>query len=368
MRTRSEKKFFLVGILLAGAVIVIFGLAGVYVLVRNAFAPAIPAAIHLPADEGRHENLMEWWYYTGHLEGRDASGKLRQYGFELTFFQTVLNSRLAPRYAAHYAVTDLNRQEFHYDQLIGRPTSTSAKGFDISLGSWRMYGKEGQDHLLAKMDGYDIDLSLSSEKPAVLHGNGGVIDYGLAGNSYYYSRSRMRVQGALTDRGEVINVTGVAWMDHQWGGFIPLGLLRWDWFSVQLDNNVEYMIYALRDAGNMPTTVFGTRIDKNGASEKIAGSDISIDALDTWVSPVTKGVYPADWTISISSTRSIFHVKPLLADQELIAGRSAGVVYWEGATKITGTGEGLPVSGGGYTELTGYASVPLELSNLIRPY
>ena len=41
--------------------------------------------------------------------------------------------------------------------------------------------------------------------------------------------------------------------------------------------------------------------------------------------------------------------------QELETGRSTGVTYWEGAIDVRGTRAGVPVTGTGYLEMTGYA-------------
>ncbi len=48
-------------------------------------------------------------------------------------------------------------------------------------------------------------------------------------------------------------------------------------------------------------------------------------------------------------------VDPLVADQELVTGRSTGVTYWEGACRAAGRRGGRPVAARGYAELTGYA-------------
>ena len=37
--------------------------------------------------------------------------------------------------------------------------------------------------------------------------------------------------------------------------------------------------------------------------------------------------------------------------------------YWEGATTVSGTRDGTPIGGVGYTELTGYASDLLDVPN-----
>ena len=51
------------------------------------------------------------------------------------------------------------------------------------------------------------------------------------------------------------------------------------------------------------------------------------------------------------------HITTDVDDQEMY---NPAQNYWEGATTVTGTGDGVPVSGVGYTELTGYASDLLD--------
>ncbi|MEK7683124.1 MAG: lipocalin family protein, partial [Chloroflexota bacterium] len=55
--------------------------------------------------------------------------------------------------------------------------------------------------------------------------------------------------------------------------------------------------------------------------------------------------YPSGWRIDIPSAGLALEVQPLIADQEL----RLGIVYWEGAVRVTGSVTGL-----GYVELTGY--------------
>ena len=43
-----------------------------------------------------------------------------------------------------------------------------------------------------------------------------------------------------------MTVTGTAWLDHQWGNWTP-GQGGWEWYSLQLSNNTQYMLYFIRD-------------------------------------------------------------------------------------------------------------------------
>jgi predicted secreted hydrolase len=320
-------------------------------------APLPP--VRFPQDEAPHHDLTEWWYYTGHFHTGD-----HEYGFELTFFQT-LRGQLPPYYAAHYAISDLSRGEFHYDQHTSfgswaqLPPAGSTKGFDVNIGGWTMRGLNGHDTLDAAMRDYTIHLELQDENPRpVLHGGNGLITYGLAGYSYYYSRPLMAVSGTINDHGQTVPVQGQAWMDHQWGNFISLAGSGWDWYSIQLDNHTEYMLYVIRDAQKRPLSTVGTAIAADGTASEIPSEAIHLRSTGSWNSPHTKGVYPSGWQIDIDGFDFSLTLTPALRDQELVTAQSTGVAYWEGAVRVSGWARGQRVSGQGYVELTGYAALP----------
>jgi predicted secreted hydrolase len=315
--------------------------------------------IQFPQDEAPHRDLTEWWYYTGHLQTAD-----REYGFELTFFQTI-RGQLAPYYAAHYAISDITRGEFHYDQRTSFgswaqiPPAGSTNGFNLNVGGWTMRGQNGQDHLAAAMRDYTIGLDLSDQNPhPILHGANGLISYGIVGFSYYYSRPLMAVSGTVTDHGVSVSVTGQAWMDHQWGNFISLAGAGWDWYSIQLADHTEYMLYIIRDAQKRPLSTVGTAVAADGTVSEIPASAIHSQSTATWTSPHTGAVYPSGWQVTIDTPGLALTLTPALQDQELVTTQSTGLAYWEGAVNISGTEQGQPITGQGYVELTGYAPLP----------
>jgi predicted secreted hydrolase len=330
---------------------------------RPATTPAPLPPVTFPQDEAPHHDLTEWWYYTGHMLATDASGKAHEYGFELTFFQT-LRGDLSPYYAAHFAISDSAGGRFAYDQREGFeprsviPVAGSTAGFSLSLGGWTAEGLNGRDHLAASMTDYAFDGSLSATKPVVLHGGNGVISYGNAGFSYYYSRTRMALSGTIRDHGKTLAVTGTAWMDHQWGNFVSLAGAGWDWYSIQLANNTEFMLYVIRDAQKRPLSTFGTFVPASGDPVEIPPGAIASQPISSWASPVTHGVYPSGWNVGVGTQQASLRLTPLLLDQELVTAQSTGVAYWEGAVSVSGTVGGAPTSGQGYVELTGYATLP----------
>ena len=63
-------------------------------------------------------------------------------------------------------------------------------------------------------------------------------DFGPAGSSYYYSRTRMAASGDVTLGDVSFAVEGTAWFDHQWGDFIAVGGGGWDWFAINLEDEI----------------------------------------------------------------------------------------------------------------------------------
>ncbi len=340
--------------------------------------------VRLPADEAPHDTLAEWWYYTGHLYDEGA-----EYGFELVFFRGVRGGR-PPGYAAHFAITDLARRLFRFDQRqdvalneqpaprtwqqLGLPgpdaapppgivsTGGDGGGFRLRLGDWRMEGFDGHDHLAAAMAGYALDLDLAATRPPALHaGIGlpgeqpGLISFGPAGYSYYYSRTRMAATGLLTINGAAQPVTGEAWMDHQWGDFLVLGGGGWDWFSAQLADGRDLTLSLIRDASGATIAQYGTLVGTDGEAHHLAPGDFTVEALDIWTSPRTGITYPSGWRVRLPAAALDLRCTPLLREQELDARASSGVIYWEGAVAVEDFPSGAAL-GRGYVELTGYGA------------
>ena len=317
--------------------------------------------VRFPQDEAPHRDLTEWWYYTGHMNTTMPDGSQHHYGFEFVIFQA-LRSDLPPVYAAHFAISDVTGGQFHFDQrrLIEPnaiiPNGTSTSGFNLALGNWTMRGLNGSDHLAASMTNYAMTLNLLGLKPPTLHNGNGLITYGIGGFSYYYSRTRMSLSGTLVDHNTPLKVTGEAWMDHQWGNFLSLGGGGWDWFSVQLNNFTEMMIYHIRDAnGNIISTYIGY-IGAHADDHLLPANSLRVTVLGYWTSPVTHITYPSGWRLDINSPplQASLTLTPELKDQELTVYQSTGNSYWEGAVSIQGQSAGTAVSGEGYVELTGY--------------
>jgi predicted secreted hydrolase len=317
-----------------------------------------PIPVEFPRDDGPHDTKVEWWYFTGHLFTERGD----RYGFEYVTFRARDDS--LEGYVSHFAVTDNPRRQFRYDQRLRGAAGIAGDAalLDLDLDGWTMHGGGGQFALAADMPGYAMRLDVETTKPAALHDGDGYIDYGNGTASYYYSWTRMAVTGVLDLGQGWTQVSGEAWMDHQWGDFETYQEGGWDWFSVQLEDGTDVMLYLIRDADGRALRVDGSIVGADGDLSVLGEGDFTIAVDGQWTSPRTGTVYPSGWIITVPDHELTMTVTPSLPDQELDTRATTGVIYWEGEAVVAATHRGRPVAGYGYVELTGYAPyVPLDL-------
>jgi predicted secreted hydrolase len=343
-----------------------------------------PVPIAFPRDDGPHDRLTEWWYYTGHLVAADG----RHFGFEAVVFRA-MRGDVPVTWASHLALTDESGHRFLYGQRIEiggtvdqspRDASGSPAGFALAVqgfdpanptaappAPWTLAGTAGQDRIVAALSPHEadvaggafgLDLRLEAEKPPVLHNRSGWIDFGPAGSSYYYSRTRLAVTGSLALDGATLSVTGTAWFDHQWGDFISVGGGGWDWFAVELDDGTDLTLSLVRAADGTFPLVYGTLVDAAGRVTNLARADFNVRQTGTWTSQRTGATYPAGWRVDVPGANIEIDLSPTIADQELDTRASTGVVYWEGSQRVSAMRLGRPIGGQAYVELTGYAASP----------
>ena len=227
----------------------------------GAWKEAAPSRrITLPADHASHpEYKLEWWYYTGNLDGGGG-----RFGYQLTFFRIGVDpapanpSRWAVRdlYMTHLALSDVNGHKYQFTERMNRSgpgwAGAETNRYHVWNETWQAtIDAGGVHHLQAQTPAFAIDLHLEEKRPPVLHGEHGYSRKGAApGNaSHYYSLTRMPTHGTITVDGRAIEITGLSWMDHEFGtSFLEPEQIGWDWFSIQLDDGRDLMIFQLRRA------------------------------------------------------------------------------------------------------------------------
>jgi predicted secreted hydrolase len=334
---------------------------------------AAPYAFAFPRDHFAHDAYRtEWWYFTGHLQAADG----RRFGYELTFFRIGLEPyaatirpgqsawRTTQLYPAHFAITDERDRAFSYGETLARGAlqqgAASESRLDVRANGWSLTGDASASprmHLSASYGGDALDLVQIPQKPAAIHGTGGISKKGPCAScaSHYYSFTRLLTRGTLTRGGTRYAVSGVSWMDHEFGSdeLLPTQT-GWDWFSIQLDDDREIMLYRLRQRdGSTTPQSSGSLVARNGSVTHLALDDFHIEARSTWTSPHTHAVYPSGWVVRVNGVKPPLLLVPLLDDQELVD--AGGTSYWEGAVDVRDLAGGRRL-GQGYVELTGYAS------------
>ena len=348
--------------------------------VEGNFARAeAPIEFQFPQDFGAHDDFQtEWWYYTGNLE----TGTGRRFGYQLTIFRRAL---LPPEkrferpsewaveqvYLAHFAITDVQNDRFYADEKLARGSAGLAGAFgqpyfQVWLEDWRVVQIDGNRFQLnAKSDRADLVLFLTDLKGVVFQGEHGFSRKGeeIGNASYYISQTRLLTEGKMTIEGQSFDVKGWSWMDHEFSS-APLedDLEGWDWFSLQLDDRTELMIYLLRQktGGNSPSSS-GTFVKATGEAVGLSHKDFQVEVLERWKSSRSGATYPSRWRIRVIPLRLELSIVPNLLDQELITEKSTRVTYWEGSVSVSGRSGQNPVSGVGYVEMTGYAK-PFNLT------
>lgn len=337
--------------------------------VAKDYKQALPGyQYQFPRDHGSHEDFKtEWWYYTGHMQ--TESGK--RFGYELTFFRhgiehdsSLKNKEDRNVYLAHFAITDESVGKFQYFEKMSRsglPVAYARKDIlAVQNQGWSVEQLGDRFILRANGDKSGIRLMLSPAKKPIIHGKDGVSQKASCKGcaSHYYSMTRLKTEGLVLVDGKPERITsGWSWMDHEFGSNqLTAEQIGWDWFSVQLDNNSELMLYVMRRRdGTIDKNSSGTIIGADGGTVHLAHDEFKITSTSKWTSPNSKGVYPMGWSVDIPKQQIKLTVEPVSKDQELLTKRSTGVTYWEGSANVSGTAGGKAVKGQSYVEMTGYA-------------
>jgi predicted secreted hydrolase len=286
----------------------------------------------------------------------------RRFGFELVFFRQAqrrgpAENRSAWRaddlYLAHLALTDIDARQFRSWQRLNRAgpgiAGASLQARRLWNGNWSAEWTGHRQKLRALAAGVRLDLLLTPLKPPVIQGENGISRKaaGTGRASHYVSLTRLRVAGELDGAA----VSGTAWMDHEWfTNQLDASQAGWDWFSIQLDNDAELMLYRMRRKdGTMDAYSSGTYVDVKGRARHLSLSEFSLEPLAWWTSPATGARYPVRWRVKVPSLGLELECTAALENQELKSENGAGPTYWEGAVTYSGT-----VPGVGYLEMTGY--------------
>jgi predicted secreted hydrolase len=330
----------------------------------NALAPA---NISFPRDHGSHPDFRtEWWYITG-----SAKAGNREFGFQVTFFRSRIEATQGMRSAfaakqlvfAHAAVTDVEGKKLWHDQRIARAGFDVAQAGEqdtsIRLRDWSLV-RNGDSYTAVLPAGeFSLELQFNPTQAVLLQGDKGLSRKGPdeAQASYYYSQPQLAATGRLRVNGAVFNVTGKAWLDHEWSReVLHPSAVGWDWIGMNLDDGSALTAFRLRDKDGAALWDGGSFRHPKAGTFVFSRGEAVFQPVRSWKSPVSNATYPVEWVVRTPA--DFYTVRALVDNQELDSRASTGAIYWEGLCDLLDSNNQRV--GRGYLEMTGYAR-PLRM-------
>ena len=301
--------------------------------------------VTLPADESPHTYLVEWWYFNAHF----TSEEQERFALHDVVFRIREPSTGVAAHVRHIGLGGATG--YVNDELfeVAAPVETAPGDFDLAVGGTLMSGAGGESYTLrAEAGGYAYDLTLHATTEPLLH-QGGLVDFDYAGVTYYYTRPRLALNGTLTfPDGSTTSVTGMAWLDKQWGDFQPVAV-EWDWASIQLDDGTDLMISSLYDREGPLIERYATLRRQGQPARTLLADEVSFTPGEpVWRSPVTETAYRTHWNVEVPGEGLSLALRPLEEESEYRS-ETIGVTYWEaGVDVLDPSGE---VVGQGFVEL-----------------
>ncbi len=308
-------------------------------------APYGPAQVAFPEDEGAHpESKVEWWY----LNATVSDDEGHEYTAMLAYFHPSLKI---------ISIADLDAEVFYHEVptiselMLAKPDYAEGK-LDLKWDAYDRWYRTDEDSyqysLQARGNTIGFSFDLVQEKEPLTVGGDGLIEW-TEGSTYYYSLTRLQVEGRIEIEGRSIEVEGIGWMDHQW--MEDMAERGWQWFSVQLDDETDIICWNIV---NLDGTVESSDLTMMLADGSIYHTtDIQLEAADSWESPDTDQTYGMTWTLREPKRDLDLEMQARFPQQEIILFEGTPYTwhFWEGGTTVSGEIDGSAVSGTGYAEL-----------------
>jgi predicted secreted hydrolase len=284
-------------------------------------------------------------------------------GFQVTFFRyrnpdaQANPSRFSPKQLlfAHAALADPALGKLLHGErsarLLEGVVEASTADTAVSLDDWSLARHGPGYRTRVSGDAFALELDFVPTQPVMLQGDAGFSRKGpgTAQASYYYSEPHLRVSGRVASQGKWIDVTGSAWLDHEWSSeLLTEDAQGWDWLGANLDDGSALMAFRIRGRNGKPLWASATLRPAAGAPRMFDASEVAFTTRREWKSPRTGVLYPIAMDVTVGGNK--WTLDPLMDDQELDARASTGTIYWEGAVRLRGA-----ATGRGYLELTGYS-------------
>lgn len=371
---------------LAVIVFVMTGVSGpaLYAQEQDPWHGIASAVLDFPRDHRMHhddplmnEHYVEWLYFTGILQD-ETSGA--QWGYEITLWQAIIPifDQKQPLFAYDIALSDIQHSHHIVYRLVPVQRKPTQLGELRQQGDTWVYEHSGgltirhhetQDIWHLEFTGIPVaanagqppiqlDIELVNDKSDYYtHVPGGLSSIGMCaanqatldGYTYYYSHPALTTTAAITVNQQTHHLSGDTWFDHQWGNFNYCSL-KWNWFSLRLDDGGYMMISQPCDRTGkpLPEWIGLSYIDPvTGQRQFWIGPDVAtLTPVRTWTDPETGIDFPLAW--EIATPVGAFGIEPAFDGQMMPPFPKP---YWEGVIVVRAGGITGPRIGEGYLEV-----------------
>ncbi len=329
--------------------------------------------VSFSADEGHHaDESIEWWYTTGHVIGTTTG---TNYSYMLSYFYyPYLNFQ-------GFRILNITNDDSGQKVFVTQPVDYSNLNTDkinIEVSSfiipkneyWRNKKENNgaiipfEYEIFAATATTEIDLEYITTKRPLILGGDGKFDLGATKFTYYFSQTKNDVSGSITFNGTTENVIGTGWIDRQYGSFNPLEDEEYEWLSIQLSNGMDINLWNLfTDTNNIPNNdkfkILSAYVDE---STQYTTDNFNLERLEFDCTSDGLKCYSKKWRLTSNTNNIDLVITVLHNDSEV----QLPFRFYEGATSIEGTINGLAVTGKGFAELLhSYEHPDMSLTNPI---
>lgn len=351
---------------------------------KNDPIPPSQSVIQLPKDHYLHIGTpTEWWWHTGTLK----SGS-RTLGFEINASSLKYNpsnpsgNSPIPFGLTQVMLTDVSNGRHFEKTTISPPPFFNpdtwaehdpSKDWSVELGNVSMHAPQVEPTDMTVKAGFEdadtgtivqFDLRLTQNGPPFIVWGTGVLPDSprppqLDTNNFYYSLTRLSASGKVVIGNEILDVTGVTWMDHEYGLFSDShgNAPKWVLQDIQLDNGVCLSNYVVVSPGktlelnkSVPSQVTVQTKNHDGTYSNHFVDSILTPYGRTWKSPKTQGNYFMQLKIEIPAFNATLDVSSLVDSQEFAISESPNNSIYEGVATATGSFDGEDVQGTAWIE------------------
>ena len=255
------------------------------------------------------------------------------------------------------------------DQIFAGDIYVDTRQLDLDFDGLRFWKDDaGAYHLFLRNNHVAVgaDLVCVPRKPAVRHGQDGVVK-GVSGEDmFYYFLPRCDLVGEVLLPGGVEALSqGSGWYDHEFG--LHEGKtttvderkngqeIGWNWLGIQLDDGRELSAYRMVDEHTGESVgQLAVLVDSDGNRQ--AWPDFTLIGDQVWTSTRTFADYPTRWRVQVPQAGIDIVATATLNDQEFITVISKPA-FWEGRCAAEGTIDGAAVTGLAYLEHSGQLTI-----------